>query len=112
VVSLGVGVGEKGAKAVRRKSAMKVPLIHAARTCVYPSNVHERCEEEHEDDAHAKDLDAAAGHVEHECLHGEGFGGGDGEVPCALFFEGCVGGCCCFGGGSCLVGVVSAGETG
>ena len=77
-----------------------------ARTGVYPRNVHDGGEEEHEDDAHAKDLDAAAGHVEHECLHGEGFGGGDGEVPCALFFEGCVGGCCCFGGGSCLVGVI------
>ena len=80
------------------------------RTGVHPRNVLDWGEEEHEDDTHAKDLNAPAGHVEHEGLHGQGFGGGDGEVPCTLFFEGCVGrgshgGCLggrprLFGGGS------------
>lgn len=77
------------------------------RTGVHPGDVLDRREEKHEDDAHAEDLDAAAGHVEHEGLHGEGFGGGDGEVPSALFFQGCVGGCgcgCYLGGCLCLCG--------
>ena len=62
-------------------------------------------EEKHENDPHAKYLDAPAGHVEHEGLHGEGFGWRDGEIPCPFFFQGCVGSGCCLGGCFCLVGV-------
>lgn len=92
---VGVVVGENGANAAVSGGSTRKHLEHkanAGRTCVHPGDILDGREEKHEDDAHAKDLDAAAGHVEHECLHGEGFGGGDGEVPCALFFEGCVGG--------------------
>jgi hypothetical protein len=106
---VGEGEGEKGVKAgggqhARTENARR----ESGRTGVHPGDVHDRGEEEHDDDAHAKDLDAAAGHVEHEGLHGEGFGGGDGEVPCALFFEGGVGGGGGFGGRPRLVG--SSGE--
>ena len=59
----------------------------ARRTSVDAREVLERAEKEHEDNAHAEDLHAAAGHVEHECLHGEGLGGGDGEVPCPFCLE-------------------------
>ena len=94
------GEGEGKKRKAAQRSAMQ-------RTGVHPSDVLDGREEKHQHDAHAKDLDAAPGHVEHEGLHGEGFGGGDGEVPCAFFFEGGVGGggCGCgFGGRPCLVG--------
>ena len=54
------------------------------RTAVDRREVLERAEQEHEHDAHAEDLDASSGHVQHEGLHGQLLRGRDGEVPCSF----------------------------
>ena len=57
------------------------------RTAVDGCEILERAQEKHEDDAHAEDLDTASGHVQHECLHRQGFGRGDGKVPSPLVLQ-------------------------
>jgi hypothetical protein len=58
-----------------------------ARTCIDGCEGFERVEQEHGDDAHAKDLNTAAGHVKHESLHRKRLGRRDGEVPCTLLLQ-------------------------
>ena len=94
------GVGANGVNAistvqVRERQRERVVAEQNRHTCVHASDVLERREEKHEHDAHAKDLDASSGHVQHECLHGERLCGGDGELPSAFLFQGCIGRCCC-----------------
>ena len=75
--------------------------LKGGKRSTHAENVLDGREKEHKDDAHAKYLDATAGHVEHKSLHGQRFSGGDGEVPSAFLLEGGVRGCCCrrcFGG--------------
>ena len=78
---------QKGRNLVERNSNMFGFRKARRRTFVHGRQVLERGEEEHEDDTHAEDLDAATGHVEHECLHGEGLCGCDGVLPCSFLFQ-------------------------
>ena len=59
-------------------------------TVVYACKVLERAQEQHEDYAHAEDLDTTSRHVQHERLHRQGLGWGDSEVPSPLVFQGLI----------------------
>lgn len=71
---------------------MRRKINKKRRTPIHPHDILKRRAEQHEHDAHAEDLHAAAGHVEHEGLHGQRLGGRDRELPRAFLFEGGVGG--------------------
>jgi len=57
------------------------------RTRVDGREILEWREQEHGDDAHAKDLHAPAGHVQHERLHGQRLDRRDRELPCFLLLQ-------------------------
>jgi hypothetical protein len=57
------------------------------RTRVDGREILEWREEEHGDDAHAKDLHAPAGHVQHERLHGQRLERRDRKLPCFLLLQ-------------------------
>ena len=68
-------------------STAEKPRKASVRTFVDTSDIFERGEKEHEDDAHAKDLYASAGHVEHERLHRQGLYRRKCDVPCSCSSE-------------------------
>jgi hypothetical protein len=51
------------------------------RTNIHRREIFEWGKQEHRDDAHAEDLHAPAGHVQHERLHGQRLERGNGKVP-------------------------------
>jgi hypothetical protein len=51
------------------------------RTLVHTRQILERGKQEHSDDAHAKDLHAPAGHVQHESLHGQRLDWRNSKIP-------------------------------